>query len=58
MHIRSLGNWTNKLYDYFYKMLNGNNNTAKNKLFKANNQVAVDITPPFSKERRMSRMGI
>ncbi len=56
MHIRSLGNWTNKLYDFFYKMSNENNNADKKKVLKkANNDVSIEV--PYSKERRMSRMG-
>jgi len=51
LHIRSLGNWTNKLYDYFYEM-------SKSNMHNDYNLIGNRKYPSETKyERKMSNLG-
>lgn len=53
MHIRSLGNWTNKLYEYFMDFSKFNNNMSF-----YNQSPKRSLSQVTKLERRMSNLGI
>lgn len=53
LHVRSLGNWTNKLYDHFYDFSKYNRN---NSIYSTHN-MNKDFASNTKYERKMSNLG-